>query len=216
MTSYEPGSKIVLERNEEYVGEKPAIQKIVYSIYSDLKQTLLKLRAHELGVGELSAGQYREEILEPEKSGKKPTDSPFFDGRIQCQNDQASRLRVHRLERGASAVFGQARAARHDARVRSPAHHRQRLCGPRDGGRRVPLRRIRRTTTRRSNRCRSIPPLRKNSLPKRAGRTPTATACSTRSSTPETASARPSIFGSFSRRAEKSRRRVSRSSPTIS
>ena len=85
MTSYEPGSKIVLERNEEYVGQKPAIQKIVYSIYSDLKQTLLKLRAHELSIGELMAGQYREEILEPKKSEKKPANSPFFDGRIQCQ-----------------------------------------------------------------------------------------------------------------------------------
>jgi ABC-type transport system substrate-binding protein len=85
MASYEPGSKIVLERNESYTGEKPAIQKIVYSIYSDAKQTLLKLRAHELSVGELTAGQYREEILEPQKAGKKPAGSPFFDGRIQCQ-----------------------------------------------------------------------------------------------------------------------------------
>ena len=85
MASYTPGAKIVLERNEAYVGDKPAIQRIEFSIYSDLKQTLLKLRAHELSMGELTAGQYREEILEPEKSGKKPAGSPFFDGRIQCQ-----------------------------------------------------------------------------------------------------------------------------------
>src|SRR5688572_2352241 len=85
MTSYEPGSKIVLERNESYFGEKPAIQKLVYPIYSDAKQTLLKLRAHELGDGELLPGQYREEILEPQKSGKKPKNSPFFDGRIECR-----------------------------------------------------------------------------------------------------------------------------------
>jgi peptide/nickel transport system substrate-binding protein len=85
MASYEPGSKIVLERNEGYFGEKPAIQKLVYSIYSDQKQTLLKLRAHELGDGELMPGQYREEILEPKKSGKRPENSPFFDGRIACQ-----------------------------------------------------------------------------------------------------------------------------------
>lgn len=85
MTSYEPGSKIVLERNDAYAGEKPAIQKIVYSIYSDLKQTLLKLRAHELSVGELIPGQYREEILDPQKAGKKPAGSPFFDGRIRCE-----------------------------------------------------------------------------------------------------------------------------------
>lgn len=85
MTSYEPGSKITLERNEKFVGEKPAIKKLVYPIYSDLKQTILKLRAHELDVGELQPGQYREEILEHEKSGKKPANSPFFDGRIRCE-----------------------------------------------------------------------------------------------------------------------------------
>ncbi|HEX6271481.1 MAG TPA: ABC transporter substrate-binding protein [Polyangiaceae bacterium] len=85
MASYQPGAKIVLERNEEYVGDKPAIQRIEFSIYSDLKQTLLKLRAHELSMGELTAGQYREEILEPRKSGKKPAGSPFFDGRIHCE-----------------------------------------------------------------------------------------------------------------------------------
>jgi peptide/nickel transport system substrate-binding protein len=85
MASYTPGAKIVLERNEEYVGDKPAVQRIEFSIYSDVKQTLLKLRAHEFSMGELTAGQYREEILEPEKSGKRPAGSPFFDGRIQCQ-----------------------------------------------------------------------------------------------------------------------------------
>jgi peptide/nickel transport system substrate-binding protein len=85
MTSYEPGSKVIIERNESFVGEKPAIQKIVYSIYSDLKQTLLKLKAHEIGVGELVPGQYRSEILDYEKAGRKPKNSPFFDGRIQCQ-----------------------------------------------------------------------------------------------------------------------------------
>src|SRR6185503_17296245 len=63
----------------------PAIQKLVYPIYNDLKQTLLKLRAHEIGVGELVAGQYRSEILDYETTGKKPENSPFFDGRIQCQ-----------------------------------------------------------------------------------------------------------------------------------
>jgi ABC-type transport system substrate-binding protein len=85
MASYEPGVKITLERFEDYVGEKPAIQKLVYPIYNDLKQTLLKLRAHEIGVGELMPGQYREEIFEYEKAGKKPANSPFFDGRIECQ-----------------------------------------------------------------------------------------------------------------------------------
>ena len=85
ITSYEPGSKMVLERNDAYVGEKPAIQKIVYLVYSDLKQTLLKLRAHELSMGELMPGQYRQEILEYQRAGTKPANSPFFDGRIGCE-----------------------------------------------------------------------------------------------------------------------------------
>jgi peptide/nickel transport system substrate-binding protein len=85
MTNYEPGSKLVLERNETFVGEKPAIQKIVYSIYGDPRQNLLKLRSHEIGVGELLPAHYRSEIFEFERAGKKPDDSPFFDGRIQCQ-----------------------------------------------------------------------------------------------------------------------------------
>ena len=85
MTSYEPGSQMVLERNEAFVGRKPAIQKIVYSIYSDPQQNLLKLRSHEISVGELLPAHYRSEIFEFERAGKKPDDSPFFDGRIQCQ-----------------------------------------------------------------------------------------------------------------------------------
>jgi peptide/nickel transport system substrate-binding protein len=85
MASYEPGSQIVLERNERYFGQKPAIQKLVYPIYSDSKQTLMKLRARELGDGELTPAQYREEILDHERAGKKPQNSPFFDGSIRCR-----------------------------------------------------------------------------------------------------------------------------------
>ncbi len=85
MTSFVPGSKIVLARNQDYFGEKPAIQKLVYLVYTDATQTLMKLRSGELGDGELSPGQYREEILRHEQSGEKPTGSPFFDGRIACQ-----------------------------------------------------------------------------------------------------------------------------------
>jgi ABC-type transport system substrate-binding protein len=122
MTSYEPGSQIVLERNEDYFGEKPAIQKLVYPIYTDAKQTVLKLRARELGDGELMPGQYREEILEPKKSGKPPKDSPFFDGRIECR-------KVPRL---AYAYFGwnAARPLFSDKRVRRAMTHaldRQRI-----------------------------------------------------------------------------------------
>lgn len=93
MTRYEPGSKIVLERNDAFPGEKPAIKRIVYPIYTDPTQTLLKLKAHELNVGELYAGQYREEILQYKQSGHPPKDSPFFDGRILCEPVQASSYR---------------------------------------------------------------------------------------------------------------------------
>jgi peptide/nickel transport system substrate-binding protein len=86
MTSYQPGTKIGLTRNETFPLEKPAIQSITYPVYTDRAQTMLKLKAHELSVGELSPGQYREEIQQYEASGKKPpADSPFFDGRIHCQ-----------------------------------------------------------------------------------------------------------------------------------
>lgn len=84
MSAYRPGVKIELERNEAFVGDKPAIQSIVYSIYTDPNQTLLKLKAHEIGFGGLTPGQYREEIQRHEGSAQKPKNSPFFDGRVQC------------------------------------------------------------------------------------------------------------------------------------
>jgi peptide/nickel transport system substrate-binding protein len=85
MTRYEPGSRIVLERNERALGDKPAIQKLVYLIYSDATQTRFKLRSGELDDGELTAGQYREEIANFETAGARPANSPFFDGRIGCE-----------------------------------------------------------------------------------------------------------------------------------
>lgn len=85
MVSYEPGSKIRLVRNEEFFGEKPAIKEIDYPIYTDPNQTILKLKAHELSTGGLTPSQYREEILQYEQTGRKPKNSPFFDGRISCQ-----------------------------------------------------------------------------------------------------------------------------------
>jgi peptide/nickel transport system substrate-binding protein len=85
MTSYEPGSRLRFARNEEYFGDKPAIKVILYPIYTDPNQTILKLKAHELSTGGLTPSQYREEILQYEQSGQKPANSPFFDGRINCQ-----------------------------------------------------------------------------------------------------------------------------------
>lgn len=85
MASYEPGARIRLVRNENYPFAKPAIAAISYPIYTDPNQTLLKLKAHELSIGALTAGQYREEILQYKDAPKKPAGSPFFDGRISCQ-----------------------------------------------------------------------------------------------------------------------------------
>ncbi|HEY8943271.1 MAG TPA: ABC transporter substrate-binding protein, partial [Polyangiaceae bacterium] len=84
MTAYQPGVKIELQRNEDFPEEKPAIKTLIYPIYTDPTQTLLKLKAHEVGFGGLTPGQYREEIQRYEASGQKPANSPFFDGRIQC------------------------------------------------------------------------------------------------------------------------------------
>jgi ABC-type transport system substrate-binding protein len=93
MTRYTPGSQIVLTRNPAFPGEKPAIKSLVYPIYTDPAQTLLKLKAHEVSMGQLSAGQYREEILQYRQSGRPPKDSPFFDGRITCETPDESAYR---------------------------------------------------------------------------------------------------------------------------
>ncbi len=85
MVSYEPGTRIRLVRNEAFVGEQPAIREITYPIYTDPEKTLLKLKAHELGVGVLTPGQYREEIQRYDHDATKPAGSPFFDGRLKCQ-----------------------------------------------------------------------------------------------------------------------------------
>jgi peptide/nickel transport system substrate-binding protein len=85
MASYEPGSRIRLVRNEEFFGDKPAIREIVYPIYTDPQQTLLKLKAHEINAGILMPGQYREEVQQYEHANSKPASSPFLDGRVHCE-----------------------------------------------------------------------------------------------------------------------------------
>jgi peptide/nickel transport system substrate-binding protein len=90
MSQYEPGAKMALVRNEGFVGEKPAIRSLVYPIYTDPTQTLIKLKAHELSIGELMPGQYREEVLQYEGRKDAPKSSPFLDGRIRCQKMQQS------------------------------------------------------------------------------------------------------------------------------
>jgi ABC-type transport system substrate-binding protein len=83
MAAYEPGARIRLVRNDAFYGDKPAIKEVSYPIYTDPTQTLLKLKAHELSIGQLTPGQYREEIEQYERQGQKPPRNPFFDGRIE-------------------------------------------------------------------------------------------------------------------------------------
>ncbi|HVW27676.1 MAG TPA: ABC transporter substrate-binding protein [Polyangiaceae bacterium] len=84
MVSYEPGNRMRMERFEDYFGEKPAIKEITWPIYTDPNQTLLKLKAHEVSIGVLTPGQYREEVRPYENSPNPPKNSPFFDGRLNC------------------------------------------------------------------------------------------------------------------------------------
>lgn len=84
MTAYESGVQIRLERNEDYYGELPAIKELVYPIYSDPDQTLLRLKAHTINFGGLRPSQYVSEIKrwQDKPKAKWPGDSPFLDGRI--------------------------------------------------------------------------------------------------------------------------------------
>jgi peptide/nickel transport system substrate-binding protein len=85
MAEYKPGSHMLLERNEQFYGELPAIKSLRYVIYTDRTQTVLKLKSGELSFGQLRPGQYREEVQQyqgvPEAQRPK---SPFLDGSISC------------------------------------------------------------------------------------------------------------------------------------
>jgi peptide/nickel transport system substrate-binding protein len=93
MAEYTPGSRIRLERNEDYFDEHPAIKSITYPIYSDRTQTVLKLKSGELSFGQLRSGQYREEVLQYQglPASERPQQSPFLNGQIKCDLvDQSS------------------------------------------------------------------------------------------------------------------------------
>ncbi len=85
--SYRPGQSIELERNDDYFGLRPAIQRVVYPIYNDPNQTVLRMKAKELDFAGLQPGQYREEVLQWEKRPKSewPKNSPFLNGEISCE-----------------------------------------------------------------------------------------------------------------------------------
>jgi peptide/nickel transport system substrate-binding protein len=87
MVSYTPGQNIVLERNEDYWGAKPAIKRVTYPIYSDPNQTVLRLKSGELDFMYLFPGQYREEFQNWQDRPKSewPKNNPFLNGDIQCQ-----------------------------------------------------------------------------------------------------------------------------------
>jgi peptide/nickel transport system substrate-binding protein len=87
LASYESGVQMRLERNENYHGEKPAIDEIVFPIYTDANRTLLLLKAHEVHVGWLRPSQYREEVLKWQDRPRSewPQNSAFLNGDIQCE-----------------------------------------------------------------------------------------------------------------------------------
>jgi ABC-type transport system substrate-binding protein len=121
MVSYQPGVKIEFTRNEQYVGDKPGIASLVYPIYTDRSQTLLKLKAKEVSFAELQPGQYREEVLQYEGKAK-PKNNPFFDGRIQCKKVTSPSFRY--------VAWNADRPMFSDARVRRAMTHafdRQRI-----------------------------------------------------------------------------------------
>jgi ABC-type transport system substrate-binding protein len=82
---YEPGVKIVLARNEQYLLDQPAIKQLNFPIYTDSKQTVLKLKSAEIAFGNLLPGQYREEVLALANRSNAPSDTnPFANGKITC------------------------------------------------------------------------------------------------------------------------------------
>ncbi len=87
MTEYVPGSRIVIKRNEQFYGDHPAIRELRFPIYTDREQTRLRLKAGELDRGDLTASQYRQEILDYQSvpQAQRPRSSPFHNGKLSCR-----------------------------------------------------------------------------------------------------------------------------------
>ena len=62
-SAYYPGEFILLERDENYFGQKPPIKRIKYLIYRDPNQNILKIKSMEQDFGILTPSQYRDEVL---------------------------------------------------------------------------------------------------------------------------------------------------------
>ncbi len=75
-----------MERSQDYYADPPAIKTVIYPIYTDRTQTVLKLKSAELSFGQLRAGQYREEVLQFASiaAAQRPKNNPFLNGDIKC------------------------------------------------------------------------------------------------------------------------------------
>lgn len=60
LSNYVPGRSIHLERNSAFFGSPLGLAHVVYDIYSDANQTLLKLKSGELNFAALLPSQFRE------------------------------------------------------------------------------------------------------------------------------------------------------------
>ncbi len=76
--AYEPGVKVVLERNPDYPYGGNAFDRVIYRILTDQSQVPRQLRTGELSLAYLQPGQFREEVLDA------ADDSPFADGTLQA------------------------------------------------------------------------------------------------------------------------------------
>ena len=62
--SWEPGVRIIMERNPDYFGEKPAFERLEYTIIKDQVAWPRMLKTRELDITRLQPEQYRTEVLQ--------------------------------------------------------------------------------------------------------------------------------------------------------
>ncbi len=91
--SYEVGTRIILERFEDWYGIHDGVryplQKLRFLVFPDPVTNLLKIKAGEIEVGGLTSPQWKSEILD-----NKDPKSPFVDGRI-----------AHWIQKGADYLY---------------------------------------------------------------------------------------------------------------
>jgi ABC-type transport system substrate-binding protein len=84
--SWQQGGSIVLERNEQFYGEKPPIERIEFKVINDATARLNNLRAGGLDYIPLQPNQYRKEVVEGGTEG-------FKNGELQQQAFQGTSYR---------------------------------------------------------------------------------------------------------------------------